>query len=132
MTTAFNQIEIASVVHEKSNMPDHEPLSAPAQRSSLCQSISDDRDQRSSQPLARKPALRPCIYVALRCSRCGSVRQALAELPTQAVVACPECNRECSFVLLGSGLTARPLPFHQVHIIEPTQWDSHLDGEDSP
>jgi DNA-directed RNA polymerase subunit RPC12/RpoP len=73
--------------------------------------------------------LRPCIYIAFRCSRCGAVRQAISQLPAQAVVACPECSQECAFVLLGSGLTSRSLPFHQVHIVEPTRWDPSFDGE---
>jgi predicted amidophosphoribosyltransferase len=63
------------------------------------------------------------------CSRCGSVRQAITELPAQALIVCPECGRECTFVLLGSGLTSNNLPFHQVHSIEPTRWDPRFDGE---
>jgi hypothetical protein len=129
MTTEFNKLQTVSVAQEKNTMHDHESLSSSAQLSSLHQSILDDRNQSSSQPLAPQAALRPCIYIALRCSRCGSVRQAITELPAQAFVACPECSKECAFVVLGSGLTSRPLPFHQVYIIEPTQWDSQLGGE---
>jgi len=131
MTTAFKQTQIVSAAQEKNKMLfDHEPLSASMQRSSLRSAIPDDRSQASSQPFSSgQHALRPCIYIALACSCCGSVRQAIAELPTQAVIACPECKQECSFVLLGSGLTLRSLPFHQVHIVEPTRWDSPGDGE---
>jgi hypothetical protein len=130
MTTALNQMQTVSAAQEKNKMLfDHEPLSASAQRSSLRHAMSDDRNQSSSQLLACRPALSACIYIALPCSHCGSVRQAIPELPAQAVVACPECSKECTFVFLGSGLTSRPLPFHQVHIIEPTRWNSHLDGE---
>ena len=120
-----------SALPEKNKMPvDHEPSSASTQRLSLGSAMSDDLSQSSSQQFsACQRALRTCIYVALRCSRCGSVRQALTELPAQSLIACPECGRECSFVLLGQGLTSRDLPFHQVHIIEPTRWDPQVDGE---
>jgi hypothetical protein len=109
---------------------DHEPLSVSVQGSLLRPSMSDERSQCSTQvSSARQPALRPCIYIALRCECCGSVRQAIPELPAHAVTACPECSQECAFVLLGSGLTSRNLPFHQVHIVEPTQWDPAVEGE---
>lgn len=116
MTTQFIQQNVSS---------DHEPLLASTQQSSLRALASDDRIQ--SAP--RQPALRPCIYISSRCSRCGSIRQAMAELPSQALIACPECGRESSFVLLGSGLTSRILPFHQVHVIEPMRWDPQGNGE---
>jgi hypothetical protein len=124
MTTQLNHAHSVSAVQQKNKMPcDHEPLSASTQCSQGSSMPADD-NQRSSEP-----ALRPCIYIALSCSRCGSVRQAMAELPLQALIACLECGRECSFILLGSGLTSRNLPFHQVHIVEPTRWDSQIDGE---
>lgn len=131
MTTQLNQTQTVSAVQEKNKMPfDHELSSASMQRSLLHPAISDDLSQSASQQSsAGQHALRPCIYIALRCSRCGSVRQAITHLPAQALIACPECSRECSFVLLGSGLTSRNLPFHQLHIIEPTRWDSQVDGE---
>jgi DNA-directed RNA polymerase subunit RPC12/RpoP len=130
MTTQLNHAHSVSVLQEKNKMPfDYEPLSAFTQCSSLSSSTSADHCQSSSQPRLAQSALRPCIYLALRCSRCGSVRQAMAELPVQGLIACPECSRQCSFILLGSGLTSRSLPFHQVHIIEPTRWDPRLDGE---
>ena len=131
MTTAFKQTQIVSAAQEKNKMLfDHESLSASMQRSLLRSEIPNARSQALSLPCSTgQQALRPCVYIALACSRCGSVRQAIAELPTQAVVACPECKQECSFVLLGSGLTSRKLPFHQVHIVEPTRWDSQDDGE---
>jgi hypothetical protein len=131
MTTALNQMQIVSAAEEKNKMLfDHEPLSASMQRSSRLQSMPDDCNRSSFRPpSAGLQALLPCIYIAFRCSRCGSVRQAITELPTQTLIACPECNQGCSFVLLGFGLTTRNLPFHQVHIVEPTQWDPALDGE---
>jgi len=131
MTTLLSQTQIVSATQEKSKMLfDHEPLSASMQLSSLRSATPDDCSQSSAQPSsAGQHQLRSCIYVAFRCSQCGSVRQAVPELPMQAVIACPECNQECTFVLLGSGLTSRNLPFHQVHIVAPTQWDSPDDGE---
>ncbi|SRR5579871_3203265 len=125
MTTQLNHAQSVSPVQEKTKMPfDHEPFSASTPHSSLRASAGDDRQSASAQP-----ALLSCIYIALRCSRCGSVRMAIAELPSQALIACPECGRECSFILFGSGLTSRNLPFHQVHIIEPMRWDPQVDGE---
>jgi hypothetical protein len=126
MTTQLHHAHSASVVQEKTKMPfDHEPFSASTPHSSLRRaSAGDDRQSDTGQF-----ALRPCIYIALRCSRCGPVRQAIAELPSLALIACPECGRECSFILLGSGLTSRNLPFHQVHIIDHMRWDPQVDGE---
>jgi hypothetical protein len=131
MTTLLNQTQIVSAAQEKNKMLfDHEPLSAFMQRFPHSSATPDDCSQSSSQTSSPgEHALRPCIYIAFRCSQCGSVRQAIADLPKQAVIACPECNQECTFVLLGSGLTSRNLPFHQVHIVAPTQWDSPDDGE---
>lgn len=129
MTTQLNQ-NISATQEKKTMRFDHERLSVSVQSSSLRPSISDDRHQCSTQVSSvRQPALRPCIYIALRCECCGSVRQAIPELPSHTVIACPECSKECAFVLLGSGLTSRNLPFHQVHIVEPTQSDSAVDSE---
>src|SRR3954469_9740613 len=101
MTTALNELQIASTAQEKNKVFfDHEPLSALRQRSALCSSIADGGSQSTSQ----QHALRPWIYIAFRCSHCGPVRQAIAELPTQAVIACPACSRECAFLLLGPGM----------------------------
>ena len=125
MKTRLNHAHAVLAVQEKNKVPfDHEPFSASMPHSSLRASAGDDRQSATGQS-----ALRSCIYIAFRCSRCGSVRQAMAELPSQALIACPECGRECSFILLGSGLTSRNLPFHQVHIVEPTRWDPQVDGE---
>ena len=124
MTAQFNHN--LSALPEQNKMPaDHDSSSASMQRFSPGTAMADDLSASSSN----QRVLRSCIYIALRCSRCGSVRQAITELPAQALIACPECGRECSFVLLGQGLTSRSLPFHQVHIVEPTRWDPQLDGE---
>jgi len=124
MTTQLNHS--VPVLPEKNKMPvDYDSSSASMQRSSLEAATSDDLSQSSSPQCV----LRPCVYIALACSRCGSVRQAITQLPAQSLIACPECGRQCSFVLLGQGLTARELPFHQVHIIEPTRWDPQVDCE---
>src|SRR6476661_9096258 len=101
MKTRLNHAHAVLAVQEKNKVPfDHEPFSASMPHSSLRASAGDDRQSATGQS-----ALRSCIYIAFRCSRCGSVRQAMAELPSQALIACPECGRECSFILLGSGLT---------------------------
>jgi DNA-directed RNA polymerase subunit RPC12/RpoP len=128
MTTELNQTQVFSAAQEKKKMPfDHDPLSASTQ---LGPSMSGDLRQCSAQPSsADQLALRSCIYIALRCSRCGAARQAISELPAQGVVACPGCGLECSFVLLGSGLTKTPLPFHDVHGIEPTRWVQPIEPE---
>lgn len=76
-----------------------------------------------SRPSPAGGSLVSCVYIALRCSRCGDFRQALAELPRSGSVACPECGRDCSFVLLASGLTTRNLPFHERQRVEPARWD---------
>ena len=82
-------------------------------------------DHRASSPAdssrsAAKP-LAPCVYIAFRCSHCGDVRQALPQLPSGDSLACPECGQPCSFVPLGSGLTRRELPFHEIHASEPAE-----------
>ncbi len=113
--------------------PDHKPLSASTQGVALHISMSDGRNTSSSQPVtARIPAfsedaLRPCFYIALRCSRCGNVRQAISVQPIHDTTACPECALECNFVLLGSGLTRRYLPFHEVHNVEQMRWDHRIE-----
>jgi DNA-directed RNA polymerase subunit RPC12/RpoP len=131
MTTEINPTQVFSAAQEKNKMPfDHDPLSASTQRGPLHSSMSGGRKQCSSQPpSADQAALRSCIYIALRCLRCGAVRQAITEVPAQDVVACPECGLECSFVLLGPGLTSRSLPFHQVHSIELMRWDQPSETE---
>jgi hypothetical protein len=120
-----------SALPEKNKMAvDHDSSSVSTKRSSLGAALSDDLSQSSSpQSSVCQRALRPCIYIALSCFRCGSLRQAITDLPAQALIACPECGRQCSFVLLGRGLTSRSLPFHQVHIVEPTRWDPQVDFE---
>lgn len=69
----------------------------------------------------------PCVYIALLCSHCGDLRQALAALPDSEITVCPECARACAFVLLGSGLTKRVLPFHEIRPPELTRWDRRDD-----
>lgn len=131
MRIQLNQAQFILAIQEKNKMPfDHDALSASTQRPLPSQSIPHDRSRPPSQSsVVCQPSLHPCSYISLQCSRCGSVRQAIANLPTQAFIACPECNRECSFLLLGSGLTTRSLPFHQIHSVEPTRWDQSIDGE---
>ena len=78
--------------------------------------------------LAHGPLV-PCVYIAMRCSRCGNIRQALAALPKTESTVCPECAQGCSFVFLGPGLTKRVLPFYELYPVEPTSWDRH--GEET-
>jgi len=75
-------------------------------------------------------SLVPCVYIALLCSHCGDLRQALATLPDSEITICPECARACAFVLLGSGLTKRVLPFHEIRPAELTRWDRRGDEAD--
>src|SRR4029077_12259369 len=58
--------------------------------------------------------LAPCVYITLRCSHCGDLRQALSHPPLSESAVCPECGMTCSFVLLGTGFTRRRLPFHEI------------------
>src|SRR6478752_3255386 len=95
---------------------DRQSLSSPGQRGP--QSSTSDGNQLSAQTVVAQSGLQaslvPCVYIALLCSRCGDLRQALAALPDSEITLCPECARACAFVLLGSGLTKRVLPFHEI------------------
>ncbi|HEY2497242.1 MAG TPA: hypothetical protein VGK24_09240 [Candidatus Angelobacter sp.] len=68
-----------------------------------------------------------CVYVALRCRHCGDIRQALAKIPPAESHVCPECSQPCNFVYLGSGLTQKQLPFHELYPNEQTQWARRID-----
>lgn len=82
-------------------------------------------------PRPSESVLVPCVYIALRCLRCGEIRQALGKLPGDHAVTCPECGQTCSFVLLGSGLTKQKLPFHRIHGTEPTRWDARDETDET-
>jgi DNA-directed RNA polymerase subunit RPC12/RpoP len=73
-------------------------------------------------PTCVQNQLVPCVYIALRCSHCGELRQALHLTPSSDSVACPECGIACSFILLGSGFTKAQLPFHELLSSEQTRW----------
>src|SRR5689334_12129913 len=109
---------------------DHQSLLSSTQR----RSQSDGKHQFSAHPaVAQRDSqapLVPCVYIALLCSHCGDLRQALAALPNTAITVCPECSRSCAFVLLGSGLTKRALPFHEIRPAEQTAWDRQSDETD--
>ena len=81
-------------------------------RDQLNRSVESNAD--ATAALGSENILAPCVYIGLRCLRCGDLRQALALLPVSITVLCPECGMDCSFVLLGKGLTRRSLPFHEV------------------
>ena len=112
---------------------DRHSLSSPDQRS-LQTSRSNGLYQSSAHTVAVKNdsqvPLHPCVYIALLCSHCGDLRQALAVLPNTAITVCPECGRSCAFVLLGSGLTRRVLPFHELRPAPQTSWDHSSDETD--
>jgi hypothetical protein len=109
---------------------DHQSLLGSAQRSSQY----DGPHQFSAHTIAAQrdsqAPLVPCVYIALLCSHCGDLRQALATVPNTAITVCPECGRSCAFVLLGSGLTKRALPFHEIRPAEQTRWDHRSDETD--
>jgi hypothetical protein len=135
MTTDLNPIQFPSTVPTEKKMPplDHESLAASNQSVCLQPSVSDGRNQSSSQLVPASVlsfsecTLHACFFIALRCSRCGNVRQAVALQPIHCTIACPECALECHFVLLGRGLTKRNLPFHQVQSPEQTRWDHRIE-----
>jgi hypothetical protein len=108
---------------------DHDLPPVSEDRGLLEQSRSKDQywphraDSAEGGPCPAENYLFACVYIALRCSHCGELRQALAELPQSVNVACPVCGRSCTFVPLGSGYTKKPLPFHEIHTGEQTRWD---------
>lgn len=90
------------------------------QQGSSSQQVTNSTNS-SSAPIASpaaNSALTSCVYIALRCSQCGELRQALSCLPVSETVLCPECGTPCSFVSLGAGLTSRPLPFYEIQSSE--------------
>jgi len=111
---------------------DRQSLSSPGQRGP--QSSTSDGNRLSAQTVVAQSGLQaslvPCVYIALLCSHCGDLRQALAALPDSEITLCPECARACAFVLLGSGLTKRVLPFHEIRPAESTRWDRRADEAD--
>ena len=74
-----------------------------------------------NRPSSAGSSLVSCVYIALRCSHCGDLRQALAELPRSGSVACPQCGSDCTFIMLASGLTTRSLPFHECQRVKPAR-----------
>ena len=83
-------------------MPDHRP-EAQSQRSAATINLGQ-----------LTAALAPCIYISLQCSQCGDLRQAVAHLPSSAVIRCPQCGALCEFVVLATGFTRRKLPFFEI------------------
>jgi hypothetical protein len=113
---------------------DHQPLSSSVQRGPVQPSTPKGPHHFFAHTVVAQSnsqaPLVPCVYIALLCSHCGDLRQALAVLPNSAITVCPECGRGCAFVLLGSGLTRRSLPFHEIRPAEETAWDRHGDETD--
>lgn len=131
MTTSVSQIRKYSDRKLEMKMPlEHELQSIVNDPGPLKQSTFEAQhppaDQASSAdgvPRRSESSLIPCVYIALMCPHCGPLRQALAELPDSDTVVCPECARNSRFVLLGSGLTKKKLPFHEVHSAEQARRD---------
>lgn len=131
VTTSASQtcMQLSGTLETK--MPlDHELLSNVENRTLPEQSRSGDQHRPAHRaafaedgPCPTEDSLLACVYIALRCSHCGELRQGLGELPQSCNVDCPECGRSCSFVLLGSGLTKKKLPFHEIHTGEQTRWE---------
>jgi hypothetical protein len=112
---------------------DHQSLLSSTQRGSQ-PAMSNGKHHFSAHTIVAQrdshAPLVPCVYIALLCSHCGDLRQALAALPDSEITVCPECARACAFVLLGSGLTKRALPFHEIRPAEQTRWDHRSDETD--
>jgi hypothetical protein len=131
MTTSVSQIRKYSDRKLEMKMPlDHELQSIVNDLGPLKQSSFEAQHRPADQaasadgvPRLSENSLIPCVYIALMCPHCGHLRQALAELPDTDAVVCPVCARNCRFVLLGSGLTRKKLPFHEVHSAEQTRRD---------
>ncbi|HEX4605331.1 MAG TPA: hypothetical protein VH724_15125 [Candidatus Angelobacter sp.] len=70
-----------------------------------------------------------CVYLALQCSHCGELRQALQELPASSTISCPVCGTSCSFITLGRGLTKNILPFHEIHNAPKPYRGIHLEDK---
>lgn len=126
LTTHPSQNETYSTGKAETQMPlESELLSSAGNCGSQRQSSSagslqsgNHSEAAGSSPGLLESALVPCVYIALRCSLCGELRQALTNLPASTNVLCPECGRSCCFVTLGRGLTKSQLPFYEIHTRE--------------
>ncbi|HEX3585803.1 MAG TPA: hypothetical protein VH024_07385 [Candidatus Angelobacter sp.] len=113
---------------------DRQSLSSPTQRAAGPSRLDKQHQFSAHTVVAQRDSqapLVPCVYIALLCSHCGELRQALATFPDSEITICPECARACAFVLLGSGLTRRVLPFHEIRPAEPICWDRRGDATDA-
>lgn len=77
-------------------------------------SVDPISNQYAPAPRPGRPELISCVYIGLQCSQCGDVRQALNNLPAGETTLCPQCGAMCCFSRLGTGLTSRELPFHEI------------------
>lgn len=77
-------------------------------------SVDPISNQYAPAPRLTQPELVSCVYIGLQCSQCGDVRQALNNLPAGETTLCPQCGATCCFSRLGTGLTSRELPFHEI------------------
>lgn len=95
--------------------PNHsQPVSPIAEQSADLISNDPISTQYAPAPRLTQPVLSSCVYIGLQCSQCGDVRQALMNLPAGETTLCPQCGATCCFSRLGTGLTSRELPFHEI------------------
>ena len=99
----------------QAHTPNHSQPTPPINEQST-DLISNDpiSNQYAPAPCLTQPVLASCVYIGLQCSQCGDVRQALNNLPAGETTFCPQCGATCCFSRLGTGLTSRELPFHEI------------------
>ncbi|HET6842233.1 MAG TPA: hypothetical protein VFK06_11200 [Candidatus Angelobacter sp.] len=95
-----------------------QPKASPAQVS-LTQSPQGQTSLSEATLAPAEPALAACLYLAIHCAQCESVRQGRPDYPESSTVRCPRCGSESSFTVLGAGVTRKPLPFYEVKRTDP-------------
>lgn len=94
--------------------PNHSQPTPPINEQSADLISNDPMSNQYAVPHFTQPTLASCVYIGLQCSQCGDVRQALNNLPAGETTICPQCGATCYFSRLGTGLTSRELPFHEI------------------
>jgi len=56
-------------------------------------------------------SLTRCYYLHITCFACGELRAAVSEIPTTRFFACPRCQGEAEYRIMGQGGTLKALPF---------------------
>lgn len=85
----------------------------------LRQSLALQNKDLQTKTSPAEPVLAACLYLAIHCAQCESVRQGRPDYPESSTVPCPRCGSECSFTVLGAGVTRKPLPFYEVKKTDP-------------